>query len=267
MTPILTTRAPALFIGHGNPLTTLTDNPYTAAWAQLGRRLNRPRAIVAISAHWVTPGVRVTARAHPPTLHDFSGFPPALAAVTYAAPGDPGLADDIVAQLSAYGARADYDWGFDHGSWTVLRHLWPAADVPVLQLSLATDLSPRDHYHIGQTLQPWRDANILFVATGNVVHNLARYYGQRPSVTGAGSDWALRFEQQIGTRLARRDHAALIDYTHLPDAQLAIPTPEHYWPLLYMLGLQRSDETATILCTGIEGAGLSMLSAAVGEIY
>lgn len=259
-------RRPALFLGHGNPLTTLTQNRYTETWAQLGRRLRRPRAILAISAHWVTPGVRVTAMAHPPTIHDFVGFPAALSTVTYDAPGDPDLARDVIKRLSPYDACADYDWGLDHGTWTVLRHLWPTADVPVVQLSLAATLNPRDHYRIGQALRAWRDDDVLFIATGNVVHNLARYRWRASPSTTSADDWAIRFERRISDLLVRHDHDTLIDYSQLADATRAIPTPEHYWPLLYVLGLQRPDEAATVLCTGIEGDSLSMLSAAIGTL-
>jgi 4,5-DOPA dioxygenase extradiol len=254
-------RLPAVFLGHGSPMAALEDTPITRAWRALGERLPRPKAILAISAHWETKGVLITAAEHPRTIHDFYGFPSALYAQQYPAPGDPALAKRIESLLAPY-ARADLDsWGLDHGTWSVLLHMYPQADVPVVQLSMDIRLAPEGHYRIGQALAPLRDEGVLILGAGNIVHNL-RMYDRRPGA--APYAWAVRFNETVKAKILAGDHAALIDYAHLdPDVALAFPEPEHYQPLLYVLGAQGPDDRVEWL-TDVVSSSLSMTSVLVG---
>jgi 4,5-DOPA dioxygenase extradiol len=254
-------RQPAIFLGHGSPMNALEDNALTRAWTALGQRLTRPRAILCVSGHWETKGVLITAAEHPRTIHDFYGFPQALYDVTYPAPGDPGLAKAIEARLSAFRARADLDgWGLDHGAWSVLKFLFPLADVPTLQISLDLRRTPAEHYAIGQALAPLRDEGVLILGTGNIVHNLRLF--NRGST--APLPWAQSFDDAVVSRIKARDHLGLIDYASMgPQAALAVPEPDHYLPLLYVLATQGADEPAEVFNEIVVGS-LSMTSAAVG---
>lgn len=254
-------RQPALFIGHGAPIHALQDNPLTRSWIALGRRLPRPRAILSISAHWETKGVLITAAEHPRTIHDFYGAPQALYDITYPAPGDPALAKAIETRLAAFRARADLDgWGLDHGTWSVLKFLFPQADVPVLQLSLDLRRTPAEHYEIGKALAGLRDEGVLIMGTGNIVHNL-RLLDPRSL---APLPWAKTFDDGVASRIISGDHASLIDYLGIgPEAALAVPEPDHYLPLLYVLATQEPQEPVSVFNQVIVGP-LSMTSATVG---
>ena len=254
-------RMPALFFGHGSPMNALEDNPMTRSWTAMGQRLRRPRALLCISAHWETKGVLITAAEHPRTIHDFYGFPQALYDVTYPAPGDPALAKALETRLAAYRARVDVDgWGFDHGTWSVLKFLFPKADTPLLQLSLDLRRTPAEHYEIGQAIAPLRDEGVLIVGTGNIVHNL-RLYNPR---SNAPRPWAQTFDDAVAARIEAGDHASLIDYPAIgPEAALAVPEPDHYLPLLYVLATQGADERAEVFNKQVAGS-LSMTSVAVG---
>jgi 4,5-DOPA dioxygenase extradiol len=235
-------------------------NALHRSWQALGARLPRPRAILCVSAHWETRGVFVTAAGHPATLHDFFGFPKALFDVRYPAPGDPALARRIAELLAAEGARLDPERGLDHGAWSVLVAMFPAADVPVVQLSLDTRAPAAFHYRIAKKLAPLRDEGVLVLGSGNIVHNLRLFDFHDP----APADWALRFDEAVRQRLAAREHDALIAYDTLgPDARLAIPTPEHYLPLLYAIALQGDDEPLRIFNDTVTSA-LSMTSILIG---
>jgi len=258
-------RMPALFIGHGNPMNTLADNRYTAAWRRIGASLPKPRAIVAISAHWYVPGVAVTAMPLPPTIHDFAGFPQPLFDFRYRAVGDPAMAGRVSALLQPLAVEMDQRWGIDHGVWSVLAHMFPQADVPVVQLSMDRTQPATFHFELGRRLAPLRDEGVLMLGSGNVVHNLALLKWQGEADTSY--DWAVRFEQAVKNRLTRRDHASLVDYARLDThAHLAVPTPEHYLPLLYVIGAQSKDEAVSFPLEGIDMASLSMLALAVGEL-
>ncbi len=252
---------PALFVGHGSPMAAIEDNDTTRQWRALGERLPRPRAIVAISAHWETKGVLITAHPRPRTIHDFYGFPQALYDQQYPAPGDPALAQQIQGLLAPH-ARADLDsWGYDHGTWSVLKHMYPDADVPTIQLSMDVRLAPRGHYRIGQALAPLRDEGVLIMGTGNIVHNL-RMFDRRAGV--AAYPWAQRFNDVVKARIEARDHDALIDYASLdPEVSLAFPEPEHFHPLLYVLGTQGPDEE-TQFATDAVFSSIAMTSVLVG---
>lgn len=257
-------RMPAVFIGHGNPMNTLERNRYTESWQALGRALPRPRAILAISAHWYIDRTAVTAMAQPPTIHDFGGFPDALFQFQYPAPGEPQLAARVRDLLAPVAVTLDQsDWGFDHGAWSVLAHLYPEADVPVVQLAIDRAAPNEFHYQLGQRLKPLRDEGVLILGSGNVVHNLRRIQFA-PNVPPA--DWAVSFEGDVRRALESRDHRSLIDYQAAgPAAKLAVPTPEHYLPLLYVIGAQDENEPVQIAVDGIDLGTISMLSVVVGE--
>ncbi|HEY7996175.1 MAG TPA: 4,5-DOPA dioxygenase extradiol [Steroidobacteraceae bacterium] len=254
---------PTLFLGHGSPLNAIRENTWTRTWGRLGRALPRPRAILAVSAHWYIPGCAVTAMSAPRTIHDFGGFPPELYAARYAAPGDPALAHRVQQLLAPLPVTLDESWGLDHGSWAVLCHLFPQADVPVVQLSLDARAPPAFHYELGARLRALRAEGVLILGSGDVVHNLRAYaWGERAQEP---YDWAVRFEAQLRARLAAGDHAALIDYSALgADAQLSVPTPEHYLPLLYVMGASTPGETLSYPVEGIEGGSVSMLAVQFG---
>jgi len=242
-------------------MTALEDNGATRQWRALGQRLTRPKAILAISAHWETKGVLVTAAEAPRTIHDFYGFPQALYDVEYPAPGDPALAQRLQAMLAPH-ARADLDsWGLDHGTWSVLSHMYPEADIPVVQLSMDVRLAPRGHYRIGQALAPLRDEGVLILGTGNIVHNL-RLFDRRPGAPAY--PWAQRFNDVVKAKITAGDHEALIDYAGLdPETHLAFPEPEHFQPLLYVLGAMAPGDGVEFLLDEVFSS-LSMTSVLIG---
>lgn len=259
----MTQRLPAIFLGHGNPMNALRDNAWTRGWAGIGRRVPRPAAVVSVSAHWFLPGSAVTAMPVPRTIHDFGGFPKELFDVQYPAPGAPDLARRVIELLRPLDVRADTSWGLDHGTWSLLRHVYPDADVPVVQLSIDESHAPPFHYALGRRLRPLRDDGVLLLGSGNVVHNLRDYaWGKHPVEP---LDWAQRFDARIRELIVRRDHEALVDYAALgPDAALAVPTPEHYLPLLYTLGACYEDDAIAFPVAGIDGGSISMLSVQFG---
>lgn len=257
------TRLPTLFLGHGNPMNALHDNPWTQAWAALGERLPRPRAVLSVSAHWYLPETAVTAMAAPRTIHDFGGFPRELFEVQYPASGDPDLARRVAELLQPLEVRADHSWGLDHGTWSVLRHVFPAADIPVVQLSIDNSQPSAFHYGLGQLLRPLRDEGVLLVGSGDVVHNLHAYaWGRHPVEP---FDWALRFEALARELMQRGEHQPLLDYELLGrDAELSIPTPDHFLPLLYVLGASAPGEPVSFPVEGMDGGSISMLSVQLG---
>jgi 4,5-DOPA dioxygenase extradiol len=255
-------RLPVIFVGHGNPMNALAQNDYTRAWQSIGASIPRPRAVLAISAHWYVPYTAVTAMPSPRTIHDFSGFPRELSEFQYPAPGSPALAAEVRDVIGA-SVQLDQSWGLDHGAWGVLCHVFPEADVPVIQLSINRTLAPRDHYQLGRALAPLRDRGILIVASGNLIHNLREYAWGEEGV--APYDWALRFETQAKEAMLGGNHQQLIEYQTLGrDALLAAPTPEHYLPLLYVLGAQSAGDAVSFPVEGIDGGSISMLSVRVG---
>lgn len=258
-------RMPVLFLGHGNPMNAIGDNIWSRAWADIGRQLPRPRVVLSISAHWYVPETAATAMVAPRTIHDFGGFPQALFDVSYPAPGDPWLVQRLQELLVPVAVRADQEWGLDHGSWSVLRHVFPAADVPVVQLSINRAEPPSFHYQLGQRLRPLRDEGVLLLGSGNVVHNLRAYRWKEASAPPF--EWAGRFEATVCELIERGEHAALVDYATLDrDAELAIPTPDHYLPLLYVLGASEPGEAVRFHARGaLDGGSMSMLSVVMGS--
>jgi len=254
---------PAVFFGHGNPMNAIQTNVYTESWRQFGAATPRPKAILAISAHWYIPGTAVTASASPETIHDFGGFPRKLYEVSYPAPGSPELAERVRKLLLPLDVRRDEHRGLDHGIWAVLCHVFPDADIPIVQLSIDETKAPEFHYETGRLLQPLRDEGVLVVASGNLVHNLHAY--QWGDEGAPPFEWALRFESESRRLMLEGKERQLVDYLNMgEDGRLSVPTPDHFLPLLYVLGLRRANEPLTFPVEGIEGGALSMLSVRIG---
>ena len=255
---------PAIFFGHGNPLNALLRNQYTEAWSNIGNSLPRPDAVLCVSAHWYLPGTAVTATAQPRTIHDFGGFPRELYEVNYPAPGSPELARRVRDLLAPILVELDEEsWGLDHGAWSVLCHVFPKADVPVVQLSIDETQPPEFHYELGKRLAPLRDEGVLIVGSGNLVHNLHTYAWGRHNVEPF--DWAVRFEELARQLLLKGDDAPLVDYESLGrDALLSAPTPDHYLPLLYVIGSRRTGDEVTFPVEGFDGGSISMLTVLLG---
>lgn len=242
----------------------LEQNAWTERWRRLGERNRQPRAILAVSAHWFVSNTALTISTAPRTIHDFGGFPEALYKVQYPAPGDPDLARRVQRLLAPLEVALDDSWGLDHGTWSVLRHMYPDADVPVVQLSINASQPARFHFDIGKALAPLRDENILVLGSGNLVHNLRLYDWGRKG--GDSYEWAARFERQARELIIANDVDLLIDYESLgADARLSIPTPEHYLPLLYVLGSRSESDVVSFPVEGIEGRSISMLAVQVGD--
>ena len=254
---------PALFFGHGNPMNAIQRNAYTEAWSAIGRALPRPSAIVCVSAHWYLPGTWVTAMERPRTIHDFGGVPLELYQVSYPAAGDPALARRLQQMLGPVAVGLDEEWGLDHGTWSVLCHVFPEADVPVVQLGIDETETAEFHYQLGRRLGALRAEGVLVIGSGNLVHNLHAYaWGRHPVEP---FDWAVRFEQRARALMSAGDHGPLVAYDSLGrDAMLAVPTPEHYLPLLYVLGLRGDGEPVSFPVEGIDGGSVSMLTVRIG---
>lgn len=256
-------RMPALFLGHGNPMLTIGDNAYTQAWAALGENLPLPKAVLCISAHWYLPATFVTGNETPRTIHDFGDFAKPLFDIQYPAPGDPALAHRVTDLLAPEDVALNSQWGLDHGTWTVLRHLYPEADVPVIQLSLNRKREAAWHFDLAKKLRPLRNEGILVVGSGNLVHNLRAYAWDGSPV--APFDWATRFEAMARKRIMNADFQPLVNYPELgPDAMLSIPTPDHYLPLLYVLAQHGEGDAISFPVEGFEGGSMSMLSVRIG---
>ncbi len=250
-----TTRMPVVFLGHGNPMNALERNRYSDAWRAFGESIPRPKAVVCVSAHWYILGTAATAMAFPKTIHDFYGFPQQLFDVTYPAPGDPELADSLRDMLDPVSVRLDHEsWGLDHGTWSVLMHVFPEADVPVVQLSVDAAKPARYHLDLGRRLAPLRDEGVLLVGSGDIVHNLqlADFHQPEPY------DWATSFDSDVQRYLRDGDDEALVNYARHPSGRLAVPTPDHYLPMLYVAGARRDGDELTILVEGIDLASVSM---------
>lgn len=248
---------PVVFIGHGSPMNAIQKNAFTEELKTLSSQIPKPRAILCVSAHWETQGTQVSSNPRPQTIHDFYGFPQALFQVQYPAPGSPELAQKIMSLAPEVKANPEY--GFDHGSWSVLVHMYPDADIPVVQLSVSHSLSAQEHLELGKKLAPLRDDNVLIMATGNIVHNLRKLEWNRPH---GGTEWTEKFDREIEKALLTRDTDTLVNYaTKLaPEAQLAVPSEEHYLPLLYIYGASNESDTLSFPYEGYEMGSLSMRS-------
>ena len=254
---------PAIFFGHGNPMNALGDNSYTEGWRRIGRELPTPKAILSISAHWFVPQTAVAVSTTPRTIHDFGGFPRELYEVQYPAPGDPELARHVQKVLAPMHIQRDESWGLDHGTWSVLRHVYPDAKVPVVQLSIDETQPALFHFEIGKKLTSLREESILIMGSGNIVHNLHAYAWGRHMPDPY--DWAIRFETIAKQMIMSGEYDTLINYETLGrDAMLSIPTPDHYLPLLYVIGSRRNGEVATFPVEGVDGGSISMLTVKIG---
>jgi 4,5-DOPA dioxygenase extradiol len=254
---------PAIFFGHGNPMNAVMNNNYTEGWRRMGKQTPKPKAILSISAHWFVPETGVTISTAPRTIHDFGGFPRELYQVQYPAPGDPKLAGRVKTLLEPLQVNLDNSWGLDHGTWSVLRHVYPAADVPVVQLSIDETQPSSFHFEIGRRLAPLRDEGILIVGSGNLVHNLHTYAWGRH--VPDPYDWAIRFENEAKEMMLAGEYKPLIHYETLgQEAGLSIPTPDHYLPLLYVIATRQQGEVITFPIEGVDGGSISMLSVQVG---
>lgn len=254
---------PAIFFGHGNPMNALADNEYTRGWGEIGRTIPRPKSILCISAHWYVPAVGVTARERPKTIHDFGGFPRELFEFEYPAVGSPELAERVNELLGGDVIMDTVRWGLDHGTWSVLCHVFPNADIPVVQLSIDETKPSEWHYEFAKQLAPLRDEDVLICGSGNLVHNLHTYaWG---SETREPLDWACRFESEARNLMLVGDHKPLASYELMgKGALLSAPTPDHFLPLLYILATQRDGDSATFPVEGFDGGSISMLSVKIG---
>jgi 4,5-DOPA dioxygenase extradiol len=255
---------PAIFFGHGNPMNAVLQNRYTERWAEIGEDIPRPRAILSISAHWYVQDSAVTISTLPRTIHDFGGFPPELYQFEYPAPGDPGLAARVQKLLAPIPVRREEGWGLDHGTWSVLCHVYPKADIPIVQLSIDETQPASFHYEIGKRLAPLREEGVLIVGSGNLVHNLHSYAWGRHGVEPF--DWAVSFEARVRELLLAEETEPLLDYENKlgSEARLAVPTPDHYLPMLYVIGARQASEPITFPVEGMDGGSISMLSARLG---
>jgi 4,5-DOPA dioxygenase extradiol len=259
----MTERMPTIFFGHGNPMNALLTNEYTEGWRAIGAAIPRPTAILSVSAHWYVPGVAVTAMSQPRTIHDFGGFPRELFQYRYPARGDPQLAERVLALLAPLDVEMNDSWGLDHGTWAVLCHVYPEADIPVVQLSIDETKPARFHYDLAQQLRALRNEGVLVMGSGDIVHNLHTYAWGGHAVEPY--DWALRFEGTARELMLAGDHEPLVDYETLGrDALLSAPTPDHYLPLLYVLGASIKGERVSFPVEGIDGGSVSMLSVQFG---
>ncbi|MCJ0741779.1 4,5-DOPA-extradiol-dioxygenase [Pedobacter montanisoli] len=250
---------PVLFMGHGSPMNGIENNEFSANWANAAQGIEKPAAVLVISAHWFTRGTKITAMDFPSTIHDFGGFPQALFDVQYPAPGNPILARETAELLTSAHVELDHDWGLDHGAWTVVRHMYPEANIPVLQLSIDFTQGPAYHYNLAKELIALRKKGVLILGSGNIVHNLRMMSWEM--IHGGGYDWAIEASHRFKKAIINRDHQTLINYQNMgSEARLAVPTPEHYLPLIYSLALQGEKENTLLFNDKEVGGSLTMTS-------
>ena len=255
-------KMPVMFVGHGSPMNAIEETQFSRGWQLEGEKLGKPKAVLCVSAHWETEGTLVTAMEKPRTIHDFYGFPNELFEVEYPAPGDPSLANRVIETVKKHGINPDMKWGLDHGTWSVMRHMYPDADVPVIQLSIAYDEPPQFHYDLAKELVHLRRMGILIIGSGNIVHNLGMIDWRNPN---GGFDWANEINEKFKLLILNENHRSLIDYNSIgEEARMAIPTPEHFIPLLYILGLKEENEKIRFFNDSITLGSLSMTSLIIG---
>ena len=256
-------RFPLLFLGHGSPMNAIEDNEFVQGWKRAGEKLEKPNAILCISAHWETKGTQVTAMPHPPTIHDFYGFPKALYEVDYPAPGSPELAEETKQTIKSTQVELDHSWGLDHGAWSVVKHLFPSADVPIVQMSLDSSQPPSYRYALAKELNSLRRKGVLIVGSGNMVHNLRILDWGKPN---EGYDWAQEANEKMKKHIQDGDHLSLVNYNSGGKAmQLSVPTPEHYLPLLYILALKENDENVQVFNDKTIMGSISMTSISINS--
>ena len=260
-----TTRMPVLFVGHGSPMNAIGENEFVQNWRELGKTLPMPKAILCISAHWETRGTFITAMSKPPTIHDFGGFPKALFDVQYPAPGSPEFAKETKRIVTKTEIGLDEKWGLDHGAWSVIKNIYPLADVPVFEMSLDYYQSPQYHYDLAKELASLREKGVLIIGSGNIVHNLRMAAWDKVDEPEYGFDWALQANDTFKRLILANKHKELINFSALgKEVQMAIPTPEHYLPLIYVLALKKEDEPVTIFNDKAVMGSLTMTSVRIG---
>ena len=258
-------KMPVLFIGHGSPMNAIEDNEFSKRWQQMGKEIPIPKAVVVVSAHWLTKGTLVTAMPSPKTIHDFGGFPQALFDIQYSAPGSPELATEIQKLITNPAVELDHDWGLDHGTWSVVKHMYPDADIPVLQLSIDYYKPAAYHYELAKQLLSLRKKGVLIIGSGNMVHNLRMVAWDKLNEPEYGFDWALEMNDIFKNKISNGFHKELIQYEKLHKAAtLAIPTPDHYYPLLYILALQTDNDKVEFFNDKAVGGSLTMTSVKIG---
>ena len=257
---------PVLFIGHGSPMNGIEDNEFSQRWTQMAKEIPVPAAVLVVSAHWFTKGTRVTAMDFPKTIHDFGGFPQELFDVQYPAPGNPHLAKETVSLLHSAHVELDHDWGLDHGAWTVVRRMYPQANIPVLQLSIDYTKDPQYHFDLAKELYALRKKGVLIIGSGNMVHNLRMISWAKMNEPGYGYDWALNMNEKFKQLISNGDYKPLINYESLgTESRLAIPTPEHYLPLMYSLGLKGANDNVSFFNDKAVAGSLTMTSVFIGN--
>lgn len=260
----LTERMPVLFLGHGSPMNAIEENQFVKGFRDIAKTIPKPTAILCVSAHWFTRGTKVTAMEMPRTIYDFGGFPKELYEVKYPAKGSPDLAKNVQELLSPTAVALDQDWGLDHGAWSVIKHLYPNADIPVIQLSIDYTQAPQYHYDLAKQLNSLRDKGVLIIGSGNIVHNLSLVDFRNMDKDNYGYDWAIEARATVNKLLLDGDYQPLMNYQKQGKAlQLAIPTPEHYLPLIYTLGLQQKGEKVELFNDKLLAGSLSMTSAKI----
>jgi len=258
-------RIPALFLGHGNPMNAIEENQFVQGFRDIAKTLPEIQAILVVSAHWLTKGTAVTAMVQPRTIHDFGGFPQALFEQQYPAPGSPELAKEIIQMISATAVHEDHEWGLDHGTWTVLKHLYPAANIPVVQFSIDVQLSLAAHFQLAKELNALRSKGVLIIGSGNIVHNLRAVDFRRINDVGFGYDWAQESRKYVNDQILSRNFSALSSLEKAPKAlQMAVPTTDHYIPLLYTLGLAENTDEIVLFNDELLAGSLSMTSLKIG---
>ncbi|MDJ1482678.1 4,5-DOPA dioxygenase extradiol [Cytophagaceae bacterium YF14B1] len=256
---------PVLFIGHGSPMNGIEDTEFSRRWTQMAKEIPTPQAVLVVSAHWFTKGTKITAMDFPETIHDFGGFPKELFAVQYPAPGNPALAKETASLIHSAHVELDHDWGLDHGTWTIIRHMYPEAKIPVLQLSIDFTKGPQYHYDLAREINALRKKGVLIIGSGNMVHNLRMVAWDKLNDPEYAYDWAAQMNDTFKNLIEEGNHKALINYTTLGrEAMLAIPTPEHYLPLLYTLGLKEGKDSISFFNDKAVGGSLTMTSVKFG---
>lgn len=256
-----TERMPVLFLGHGSPMNAIEDNQFTRGFQSIAKDIPRPKAILCISAHWETRGTYITAVEHPETIHDFGGFPKALYDIQYPAPGSPELAVETQQMIKSASLELTNQWGLDHGCWAVVKFLYPDASIPVVQLSIDHFKGADFHYQLGNELAALRRKGVLIVGSGNTIHNLRMVNWENMNTVGFGYDWAVEANEKMKELILKGDHQSLLQFRKMGKAfDLSIPTPEHFYPLLYTLGLQEKDEKTTLFNDALVGGSLNMMS-------
>jgi 4,5-DOPA dioxygenase extradiol len=258
-------KLPALFVGHGSPMNAIEDNEFSRTWAKFGKEIPKPKAVLVISAHWLTNGTYVTAMEKPRTIHDFGGFPQELFNVQYPANGSPEVAAETAKLITSTNVGLDHEWGLDHGTWSIVKHMYPNADIPVLQLSIDYSKPAQYHFDLAQQLKSLRSKGVLIIGSGNMIHNLGMVAWDKLQEPGFGFDWAIEMNTIFKDKIGNRDFKSLIEYEKLGSAaKLAIPTPDHYYPLIYSIALQDKQDEISFFNDKLVGGSLNMTSVKFG---